>query len=310
MDQEEYKEKYHKYLTRNKLMLKQLRRYDGMEEQEVRYIAITITNLNSEKEHKILNEIMNVENKRNFGVLKTLDYVKSSYLKYQNLRKDHHGIRNVVELKYNQLNETLDQTLSMIRGNNTILNFDLSYSTSEVEFDKITRKNHIKRIYILEIKPPDENKLGMFEQFGYLTDKYIPWNADEHNSHDTLQHKWLSNNASWKYDTQKQVWITNDARPWYFKDFPSTPYIKSTYEWNNILSEVAEHEKMKQRVLLNAKVKRDAQLQRENNSLYNTIKRFLFQPKVKVHITNDEETNSYDDKGTEDTTKMTDPSVT
>lgn len=310
MDQDEYKEKYHKYLTRNKLMLKQLRRYDGVDEQEVRFIAITITNLNSDKEHKILNEIMDVKNKRNFGVLKTLDYVKSSYLKYKNLRKEHHGIRTVVEAKYNQLSETLDQTLSRIRGNNTILNFDLSYATSEVQFDEVTRTNQIKRIYILEIKPPDEDKLDIFEHFGLHTNKYIPWNTDEHNSHDTLQHKWLSNNASWKYDKAKQVWLTNDPRPWYFKDFPSTPYVKSTYEWNNILSEVAEHEKMKQRVLLNAKVKHDAQLQRENNSVYNTIKRFLFSSKVKVHITDDDETNSYDDKNTEETTKMTDPSVT
>lgn len=309
MDQEEYEKKYHKYLTKNKLMLKQLRRYDGVDEQEVRFIAITITNLNSEKENKILSEIFDVKNKKNFCVLRTLNYVKSRYLKYVNLKKKHYGIKNIVEEKYNQLNETLEQTLTRIRGNNTILNFDLSYLTSVIEFDEISRKNHIKQIYILEILAPTEDKLNMFGQFGKLTSKYIPWSVDEHDSHDTLGHKWLSDNASWKYDTLKQVWITNDARPWYFENFPSDLYVKSTYEWNNILSEVVEHEKIKQRVLLNAKVKHDEQVQRDNNSLYNIIKGFLFSPKVKIHITNDE-TNSHDDKSIEETAKMTDPSIT
>lgn len=291
MNERNYKEKYHEYLMRNKLLLKQLRRYDDIQEQKVKFIAITISQMNDEKETQILNKIINIDDNNNLHVLRTLNYIVNKHLKYKKVKKEHYETHNIIETKYNGLMEEMNLLLAMIRGNNNILQFDLSYITSHEVYEKYTKISKTKKIYILELLPPtkdSENLYLNYQNCDFPEKSLIPWNVEEHNDVSTLQHKWLSSNCSWKYDAVNKVWLTNDPRPWYFENFPSNNYVKSINEWNVILEEVSEHEKEKKRILLNEKTKQEKIIKKDSSSLYDIIKGFLFQNN-KVYITNEQD---------------------
>lgn len=308
MNEEEYKEKYHKYLTKNKLMLAQIRRYDNVQEQQVKFIAISVEKYDDMSENKVMKEIILTNEKKKFRILQTLEYIINRYLKIPNVRKNNRGVLRIVENQRECLTNHMNLLLQTMRGANTIIKFDLSYSYSEIIYDPVEKENKIKMIYIFELLPPEEhNILSFYEHLNTNSDINIPWDIDNHNNTETLQIKWLSCDNSWKWDEINKTWITNDPRPWYFENFPSKDYVLSIDEWNNLLTEVAEHERMKQRVLMNAKFKQEGK-KKESDGLLGRIMNFIYQ-KNKIYVINDPNYDMFSDKNGVLGTDTTEPNT-
>jgi hypothetical protein len=290
MDYEtKYQQKYMKYLIKNKLLLKQLERYAAIDEQEVRFIGITIENISESDEDDIMDAIINENDTHKFNILKTLKYIKTNYLKYAQLKKYHRNLRQIVQLKHDQLYDSLDNILKNIRGENTLLNFELAYSDVQIDFaDPYKKIKRVKRFYILELLPPDKHEEHNFNQYKYQNNK-LQWDLNDRNNINTLKYKWMSENHSWKWDQLKKVWVTNDVRPWYFTNYPSKDYIRSVNEWDDILTEIIEEEKMNQKILMNERMKKPV-VTSQNGTLFDKIKSFF--SKDKIHVINDKDTDT------------------
>lgn len=299
-DQIDFEQKFYKYATKKRRVLEQLGKHGFIDEQEVKYIGIEISNSSTNEEDSMMTAIINERRDGKFNILKTLWYIKNGYLKYKEIKKYHRNFRSTAEKKHEQLSDQLDNIMRSIRGNNTILNFDLCYIDRRVEYD-VTKKGNNKMIYILEILPPEEENAHNFSDYQTLSDTELYWDSDDHDNVNTLKYKWLSGNHSWKWDSNKKVWLTNSARPWYFANFPSQLYTKSISEWNNTLTEVIQQEKMKQQYLNARRLKEEALKKKESDSWIGQFKNF-FSKKSKVYITNNIDDDSY---GTEDTKDLT-----
>lgn len=300
MDTDHYKERFGKYLFKNKRLLEQIKKYEMSEEQEVRFIGIEISNNVTDEEYQVMHDILiygydsTAENTGLFpthtrsNVLETLWKVHNKYLKLRELKK-HKNLRTIAELKHEQLVNQMKYIVRLIRGENTILNFELAYVGTTGKSMK----------YILQLRPPDEDH--NFFNYNTASGNDLFWDINDHNNEHTLSQKWISGNHAWKWNSETKVWMTNDIRPWYFQHIPALIYIKSIPEWNTIITDVLEEEKRRHAYLLyheNANQSNKTKIKTkptntENKSMTSKVLNYignkLFSRGDKVHITDGDE---------------------
>jgi hypothetical protein len=237
---ERAKKKYDQYLSKNKLLLAQLQKLDKINEQEVNFIAIEIADVSFDNTcDAFIGDIVK-RNSEGFGILETLYHVKNGNY-HRELKKTYKNLRSLANNKHLQLTDKLAEILGQIRGENTLLQFDLAYSNIRFEPDDDGRMVR-KQIYILKLLPPNDDVKQICTNFNSYDDDHIFWKLDDHDNIHTQKHKWLSGNHAWRWDDIKKVWITNDVRPWYFTIYPSPVYTKNINEWDRVMSEIISEE--------------------------------------------------------------------
>ncbi len=289
---EYYQKKYNKYLLKNKLLLKQIEKTESLVEQEVKYISIEFTDVVSSGsiENDMMNSIIELLTKPNdgkqIGILQALIYLQQSN-KERSLKKKYKKIGAFAESKYNELYTQLQFFLSNIRGENTLLNFDLAYITDKFYHDENSKPVN-KKVYVLMLLPPAEHIIPECVNYDPQAREQIGWRSDDHDNEKTQRYKWLSCNSAWKWDLEKQTWLSNDTRPWYHTNIPSSSYVKSIDEWNSSLSEIINEEKsMKDYLKYHENLIKPKDKQKRI-SMFEKISSYIF-GNSKVHVTLDDD---------------------
>lgn len=297
MDENNYEQKYEKYLKKNKYILDKLRNHQSEQEQEVRYIAIKISDdtLDEDKIRSVISmfdEIINEGERGRNNVLRILRLTKDGHLKHKQLKNKNKKLYGVdpynyislntfAELKYDKLDKDLKFLLQNIRGKNTLLNFDLSYSHKHSDYRRYSKG--VTRVYFLQLLPPREEDENYLREYRPESENFVYWNYNENNSSSASEYKWLSENNKWRWDSTNKVWMTNDIRPWYFANFPHKSRIKSMSEWDESIDEIVRHQQMLQREL-ELEIAREEKIKKindgKNNTMFTKIKNFMFGKKV------------------------------
>ena len=285
-----YKERFQKYLLKNKHLLEQIEKYDNSHEQEVKFIAIKIENVSSREDDEVLNAIITELPNGKSELLHTLLLIKQGYIKCKHLKAIYRNLRSIADKKHDELRNQLDNLLRTIRGRNTILDFDISFLDLHVESNvyKMDKQGRIKRIYILELLPP--RNPSDHDTYGYFDEVETRWDIQDPNNSFTLDQKWLSENNSWKWNDSKKVWVTNDVRPWYFTNFPLPTHVVALNDWDGVLEDILRQEQIRKKYIKTMSDKEELKLIKsskpntsKNDTWINRIQHY-FSRKTQVYI--------------------------